>query len=425
MIAGLDRYYQVARCYRDESTRVDRQPEFTQIDIEMSFITDQDLMRLVEDLLDKCWPPELASTRPSLPINRMKYKDAMDQYGVDKPDVRFDMRMNDVTELFAADAGGAKSTGVNRIDASLKASGSFFATAIRIPKSYNTSSVTLNEIEKTYIQIFEVTHFSEAQVESKKGFTFLAFKNKSGTGVAKHLNSELRDQLIQRVGAEADDIVLVLVSNNKAKSQEIFGKVRLAVADLIDEKSIKKAAVVADAKKITPTAVKLIRDPKDFKFLWVVEFPLFNRNEDTNEFESCHHPFTAPIDAHLDLVREKRDLDSVIGLHYDLVLNGCEIAGGSIRVHSAALQRHILEGILGESVEQLAHLIEALEYGAPPHGGIAFGLDRLVAMMCNTSNIRNVIAFPKSHSGRDLMSSAPSAVAQEELDYYKIRCVKE
>jgi aspartyl-tRNA synthetase len=412
MIGGLDRYYQVARCYRDETTRVDRQPEFTQIDIEMSFINDNDIMRLIEDLLDKCWPLDDPKTRPKLPVERMKFNDAMSLYGVDKPDIRFDMRIKEVSDLLLRN----RSSGVKRIDSVLKngKNDKFYASAIRIPKSYNTNLVSLNEIENVYKEIFEGTHFP-AKTTSKEDFTFLIMKNEAGNGVVKHLDKQLREELLKSVGYESDDIVMMIVSNHKQKALEVFGKLRLAVADLIDEKAIKKSP-----KNSTP---KLLRDPRDFKFLWVVEFPLFTRNEDTNRLESCHHPFTAPIDAHLDLVKQQKNLDSVIGLHYDLVLNGCEIAGGSIRVHNAELQKHILQNILGEGIDQLGHLIEALEYGAPPHGGIAFGLDRLVAIMCGTSNIRNVIAFPKSKSGQDLMGSAPNTVAQEELDYYKIRPV--
>ncbi len=414
MVAGLDRYYQVARCYRDETTRVDRQPEFTQIDIEMSFITDNEIMRLIEDLLDKCWPLENPNTRPKLPIERMKYNDAMNFYGVDKPDIRFDMKLKEVGELLVQ----AKSCGVKRIDSVLNNghNDKFFSTAIRIPKSYNTNLVSLTHIENVYKEIFEGTHFP-SKTTSKEDFTFIVMKNDTGNGIAKHFHKQLKEQLLKSVGYESDDIVVMIASNHKQKSLEIFGKLRLAIADLLDEKLIKKSP-----KNVTP---KLLRDQNDFKFLWVVEFPLFERNEDTNQLESCHHPFTAPIDAHLDLVKQQKDLDSVIGLHYDLVLNGCEIAGGSIRVHNADLQKHILQNILGEGIDQLGHLIEALEYGAPPHGGIAFGLDRLTAIMCGTSNIRDVIAFPKSSSGRDLMASAPSPVAQEELDYYKIKPVKE
>lgn len=169
----------------------------------------------------------------------------------------------------------------------------------------------------------------------------------------------------------------------------------------------------------------LLRDPNVFKFLWIVEFPLFARNEETNKLESTHHPFTAPIPEHVSKVISNQDLDSIKGLHYDLVLNGNEIAGGSIRVHDPHLQRHILANVLKEDTSQLEHLLEALEYGAPPHGGIAFGLDRLVAIITGAKNIRDVIAFPKNQSGKDLMASAPSSVPKEELDFYRIQCLSD
>lgn len=168
-----------------------------------------------------------------------------------------------------------------------------------------------------------------------------------------------------------------------------------------------------------------MRNPKVHEFLWVVDFPLFSQNEVTGQLESTHHPFTAPIPEHVDRVLNETDLESVLGLHYDLVLNGNEIAGGSIRVHDSRLQRHILTKILKEETSQLEHLLEALEYGAPPHGGVAFGLDRLVAMITGVRNIRDVIAFPKNQSGRDLMASAPSQVTADELNYYRISCLKD
>lgn len=163
------------------------------------------------------------------------------------------------------------------------------------------------------------------------------------------------------------------------------------------------------------------------EFLWVVDFPLFTRNEETGKLESTHHPFTAPVPEHVERVWSGKtsDLESVLGLHYDLVLNGYEIAGGSIRIHEPQLQRHVLAEILGEETSQLEHLLEALEFGAPPHGGIAFGLDRVMAILAGARNIRDVIAFPKNQSGRDLMASAPSQVTDEELNYYRIACLKD
>jgi aspartyl-tRNA synthetase len=409
MISGLDKYYQVARCYRDEGTKPDRQPEFTQIDIEMSFVNEKDIMNLIENLLDKCWPLEDQNQKPKLPIHRMKFEEAIGSYGVDKPDLRFDMKLNNLSNLIK----NRSLTGVSRIDSHLNHEKLNFI-AMKIPKNYHQNSLlTLNEVEKIYKEIFSGINFLNQ--EDKGKFTFLLLKNdQEGNNIAKYLDKNLRQDIFNELSYEKDDFVVLLASTNRMKSLEIMGKLRLDLADSIDKK------VNNNDKN---TNLTLLRDPKLFKFLWVIDFPLFTVNDETGQLESSHHPFTAPIPEHLEWVKEKKNLESVIGLHYDLVMNGCEIAGGSIRVHNADLQKHILKNILNESTDQLNHLIEALEYGAPPHGGIAIGLDRFVALMCGEPNIRNVIAFPKAPSGKDLMGSAPNSVSQEELDYYKIKPV--
>lgn len=226
------------------------------------------------------------------------------------------------------------------------------------------------------------------------------------------MTPETKSSLSSELSAKTGDTIVLLAWSNEPKLLEVLGKLRINLADAIDAHSLTK-----------DPGSKLLRDPKKFEFLWVTDFPLFSRDEVTNKLESTHHPFTAPIKEHEQLVQELRDLDSVVGLHYDLVLNGEEIAGGSIRIHDGKFQKHLLENVLNENTEQLTHLLEAFEYGAPPHGGIALGLDRLVALMCGTENIRNVIAFPKAQSGKDVMSAAPARVPQAELDYYKIKCV--
>ena len=395
----------VARCYRDESSKPDRQPEFTQLDIEMSFIDDQDCINLIESLLKASWP--LADAPLVLPFQRMKFNDAMRTYGNDKPDMRFDMRFNDITHLLSG-----RKADILKLD-SISSTEDFKAYAFKIPFSTGVDKLGLDKIEKEYRSIFKSAFSHSPNQPAKDSFLFLTLNKNAGNNISKYLNADLRADIYKQLDV-TDEVVVLLAAQKESKLLEILGKLRLSIADMLDKQN-----VLLDPK------CALLRDPKVFKFLWVVDFPLFSRNEETNEIESTHHPFTAPVKEHESLVNEMRDLDQVIGLHYDLVLNGEEIGGGSIRVHNAKLQRHILENVLKEDSSQLEHLLKALELGAPNHGGIALGIDRLTALIAGTSNIRNVIAFPKAQSGRDLMSAAPAQVPLKELEHYKIKCVKE
>ena len=404
MVAGIDKYFQVARCYRDEASKPDRQPEFTQIDIEMSFIDENDCKVMIESLLSQSWPFEQKLQAPFL---RMKFNDAMKHYGNDKPDMRFGMTFNDVTTVVKS-----SETGVGKLD-SISGSEKFKTHAFKVKSSTGVNNaMTFKKIEKEFQQLCKNAFSNAPDNFNKEELVFMAFNNENGTKISKYMSEKSKEKVFESLEANKDDTVIMLAWENEEKLLEILGKLRLNMADLIDEHNL---SIDSNAK--------LLRDPKDFKFLWVVDFPLFARNEDTNELESTHHPFTAPIKEHEHLVEEMKDLDTVTGLHYDLVLNGEEVAGGSIRVHDAKFQRHILENVLKEDTKQLEHLLKALEYGAPPHGGIALGLDRLTAIMAGTQNIRNVIAFPKAQSGRDIMSNAPAGVPQVELDYYNIKCV--
>ncbi len=411
MVAGMDKYYQVARCYRDEATKPDRQPEFTQLDIEMSFIDELDVENEIEALLASAWPFE---PRLSTPFRRMKYQNALTLYGNDKPDLRFDMKFTHVTDYLQSSV----STGITKLDTMKKSGKDLKAYAFKIDADLGLSeAVTYKKIEKEFQSLCKnaFANFPAGTLD-KESLVFAAFDLAGSTGMGKHLTDEFKQGMRIKLGAvgTGDKIVMLAWENNEAKLLEILGKLRLNLADIIDKHNL----------EMNPDA-KLLRDPKRFEFLWVTDFPLFGRDEVTGKIEATHHPFTAPIKEHEQMVREMKDLDKVIGLHYDLVLNGEEVAGGSIRIHEADLQRHVLENVLGEGTEQLGHLLEALEFGAPPHGGIALGLDRLTALMCGTENIRNVIAFPKAQSGKDVMSNAPAKVPQEELDYYRIKCVGE
>uniref|UniRef100_A0A665VRL5 Aminoacyl-transfer RNA synthetases class-II family profile domain-containing protein n=1 Tax=Echeneis naucrates TaxID=173247 RepID=A0A665VRL5_ECHNA len=308
MVAGIDRYFQVARCYRDEGSKPDRQPEFTQVDIEMSFVDQTGIMSLVEGMLQHSWPAEKGSIK--VPFQTMTYEVAMRDYGVDKPDLRFNMKLIDITEIFTVEV-------------------EFLRSAL-----------------------------------SQPGGSIQAICVPSG-------------------------------------ARPLLGKLRLRCAELLESCGVS------------------LRDPSAFHFLWVVDFPLFLPKEDEPEqLESAHHPFTAALleDAHLLYTEPHK----VRGQHYDLVLNGCEIGGGSIRIHKASEQLHVLKNILKEDPSLLSHLLEALDSGAPPHGGIALGLDRLTSIIVGADSIRDVIAFPKSFRGRDIMSRAPDTVSEEELKPYHI-----
>uniref|UniRef100_A0A673AWH9 Aminoacyl-transfer RNA synthetases class-II family profile domain-containing protein n=1 Tax=Sphaeramia orbicularis TaxID=375764 RepID=A0A673AWH9_9TELE len=330
MVAGIDRYFQMARCYRDEGSKPDRQPEFTQVDIEMSFVDQSGIMSLVEGLLQYSWPAEKGPIQ--VPFQTMTYEEAMRGYGVDKPDTRFNMKLIDLSEVFS-------STEIEFLRSALAQPGGS-VQAICVPSG--AKLFTAKDLE-----------------ELKQG---------------------ARTQFDQR---------------------PLLGNLRLQCAELLNSRGV------------------TLRDPSVFHFLWVVDFPLFlPKDDEPEQLESAHHPFTAPLPEDTPLLYTEPH--KVRGQHYDLVLNGCEIGGGSIRIHKASEQLHVLKNILREDPSLLSHLLEALDSGAPPHGGIALGLDRLVSIMVGALSIRDVIAFPKSFRGHDLMSQAPDFVSEEDLNCYHI-----
>ena len=402
MCAGFDKYYQIARCYRDEELKADRQPEFTQIDIEMSFINEDNCIELIESLMDKCWPFK-ETNKISLPFRRMKFEDAIKYYGCDKPDLRFGMKFMCLDEFFKENF----NCGLKKIESF---GTDICAYAFKIPLNLCKDINELLKYEK-YEKIYHDTLIND---ELGKDFVLMIVDDINGGSriVNKFMNREVCSKLMKALSInDSSEISIILAGkkSNELKLLELLGQLRLNVANYIDTLNTK----IADAK--------LLRDPNKFEFVWVVDFPLFTLNPDTKKYESTHHPFTAPKLEYIDSLFNKLSLSDVKGQHYDLVLNGCEIAGGSIRIHNSSLQRFILKEILNEDTSLLEHLIEALHSGAPPHGGIAIGLDRLMSILCKTSSIRDVIAFPKSGSGRDLMSDAPSNVSKEDLDFYKIQ----
>ncbi|XP_041518515.1 aspartate--tRNA ligase, mitochondrial isoform X2 [Microtus oregoni] len=346
MVGGLDRYFQVARCYRDEGSRPDRQPEFTQIDIEMSFVDQTGIQRLIEGLLQYSWPDDKDPVE--IPFPSMTFAEALATYGTDKPDIRFGM------------------------------------------KKY------LRKQDIAFIRDFATHHFSQEVLP-----VFLNAKRNWSSPFAKFIMEEERLELSRLMEIQEEDMVL-LTAGKHEKACSLLGKLRMQCADLLEMRGV------------------VLRDPALFSFLWVVDFPLFvTKEESPTELESAHHPFTAPNPSDIHLLYTEPE--KVRGQHYDLVLNGSEIGGGSIRIHDAQLQRYILATLLKEDVKLLSHLLQALDYGAPPHGGIALGLDRLLCLVTGAPSIRDVIAFPKSYRGHDLMSSAPDSVPPEELKPYHIQ----
>lgn len=381
MVAGVDRYFQIARCYRDEGSKPDRQPEFTQVDIEMSFVDQSGIIALVEGLLRHSWPKEKGPI--DVPFQKMTYEEAMRDYGVDKPDTRFDMKLIDLSEVFS-------STNIEFLQAALSLSGGT-VQAICVPNGAKLfTRKDLDALKQNIRSTF-----------NQDVIPFLIRTDESIKSPLKNLLTvSTTEDLMEKTKAKAGDLLLI-AAGSLDNVRPLLGNVRLHCADLLESHGVE------------------LRDPSVFRFLWVVDFPLFLPKEETpDQLEAAHHPFTAPHPKDTALLYTEPH--RVRGQHYDLVLNGNEIGGGSIRIHRATEQHHILKNVLKENASLLTHLLEALDSGAPPHGGIALGLDRLVAIIVGASSIRDVIAFPKSFRGYDLMSQAPDFVSDEELDSYHI-----
>ncbi|VDN12282.1 unnamed protein product [Dibothriocephalus latus] len=360
MVGGFDRYMQIARCFRDELARPDRQPEFTQLDIEASFIEKDDIYRIIESTLSYAWSAlqefRLDSSPLAIPFRRMSYDEAMRRYGTDKPDTRFELELWDIESSATCP----------------------HMVCLTVPSIY------VDELSESFIQRLR------QEVKEKTGQEISVFRRKDFAS----MSAQLRDSL-----APVDEKELVFfVEGNSTIERKTVGAARTIIGHYLHSRGLP------------------IYKP-GFYFLWVENFPLFSRNAE-GKLESEHHPFTAPIDSEIQLLYSSPE--KVHGQHYDLVCNGQEVGGGSLRIHSPDMQRYILSEILKEDVGQLRHLLEALSSGAPPHGGIALGLDRLVAIFCNSGSVRDVIAFPKTSGGRDLLSDSPNSISEEELERYFI-----
>ena len=377
MVAGVEKYFQLARCYRDEDLRADRQPEFTQVDIEMSFIDREDIYSLIEGLLKRVWKTAL-NMDVQTPFKRISFEEALNRYGIDKPDTRFAMELVDMTEDFKAStfkvfSGTIANGGVVK---ALNAKGMAGATQGQIE--------TMTEYAKSF---------------GAKGLAFIKVENGEWKSpIVKFFNDAEKAALTTKLAIQEGDLIL-FAADQWLNACEILGKIRLYCADVLK------------------TQGKLVIDPKQFNFLWVIEFPLLGFDRENNRWYSSHHPFTAPVASDIPLL--KTDPKKVRGQHYDIVVNGVELGGGSIRIHQPDVQKTIFEELLAippeETKLRFGYMLDAFKYGAPPHGGIALGFDRLIAILCGTSSIRDVIAFPKTAKGTCMMTDSPSQVSPKQL----------
>jgi aspartyl-tRNA synthetase len=384
MVAGYDRYYQLAHAYRDEDLRGDRQPEHTQVDIEMSFVTEEDVISTVERVVTRV-AKEVLPQRPILgePFPRLTYAEAMDRFGSDKPDIRFGMELADLTHAVR---------GIDfRVFAEpLAAGGAVFAITAAGCAEYSRK------------QLDELTDL--AKRHGAKGLVHLAVQaDGSLHGPAAKFLEGHAAEVLAAAGASEGDLVLIVADADRIAAAEALGHVRLAMGDRLG-----------------------LRDPGVLAYVWVHRFPMFTWEDDSQRWDATHNPFSAPVPEDVPLLDS--DPGAVRAQQYDLALNGWESGGGSIRIHERpmlekafALMGHTMEGMR----DQFGALLDALEYGAPPHGGIAIGLDRWAALYAEVDNIREVMAFPKTQSGTDLMMGAPSPIAPEQLDELHLRVIEE
>lgn len=379
MVAGYDRYFQIVRCFRDEDLRADRQPEFTQIDCEMSFVEQEDVLRTFEGMMRTLFKNVLGVDIPN-PIPRMSWYDAMDRYGSDKPDIRFGMTIHEVTA---------------------EVQGHGFSVFDNEP--YVGAIAVKGAASWSRKQIDELTEWVKRPQVGAKGLVYIKL-NEDGSmksSVDKFYSPEQLRKTAEAAGAADGDLTLILWGE-KRKTQTRLGVLRMELGNRLG-----------------------LRNPKEFAPLWVVDFPLFEWNDEENRWNAMHHPFTAPKPEHLGFYYsdDKEDIAKVCANAYDFVLNGTELGGGSIRIHEAKVQQRMFE-ILGFSEEEAMYrfgfLINAFKFGAPPHGGLAFGLDRVCALFGGKDSIRDYIAFPKNNQGRDIMADAPSAIDDAQLEELRI-----
>ena len=373
MMSSMERYYQIARCFRDEDLRADRQPEFTQIDMEMSFLSQDEIMNITEGLLCNIFK-EVKNIEIKLPINRMTYDEAINLYGSDKPDLRFENPIYDITDYF-------KESDFSLFKSIINDGGIINALVFNAADKYSRKDIDkLTDYVKTY---------------GAKALAFLKYNGEFTGSIAKFVNEEIGKNLIKSLNLKDNDLILIIAGDKKMVKTSL-GALRCKVAKDLDLISKDKYALT-----------------------WVTDFPMFEYSEEEERYIACHHPFTLPQD--IDGLDDKENAKAYA---YDIVINGYEAGGGSLRIYNPLDQEKVLEALgfsKEQALSQFGFLLEALKYGCPPHGGLALGLERLTMILCGTENIRDVIAFPKTTSASCLMTEAPSKVALKQLDELHIK----
>ena len=377
MVGGIERYFQIAKCFRDEDLRADRQPEFTQIDVEMSFVDEEDVMNVAEGLVSDIFK-SVKGIELDSPFMRMKYDDAINKYGSDKPDLRFGMELNDITEIL-------KNNESNLFKGVIDNNGIINAIVVKgLADNYSRKKLdSLTEYVKKY---------------KAGGLAYLKIADVITGSIAKLLSEEELNNTKSSLGLENGDLVLIVLGDRRIVKTSL-GALRIKIAR--DENLI---------------------DNSSYKVLWVTDFPSFEWSEEEGRFLSLHHPFTMPKDSDVDKLLT--DKENCYSKAYDVVINGYEAGGGSIRIHDENIQEKMFEALeltKEEVSDKFGFFVDALKYGTPPHGGFALGLDRMTMLLCNTDNIRDVIAFPKTASASDLMSNCPNSVSEKQLDELGIK----
>ena len=383
-VAGVEKYFQIARCFRDEDLRADRQPEFTQVDIEASFVTTEDIIGLIEGLLSRCFT-ESINTSINLPFPRMTYKEALERFGSDKPDTRFGMELIGLNAVFS------------------KSEFKVFSGAIK-----NGGEVkAINAKNFACVTTGQMNHLTEtAQLHGAKGLAFIKVEDGEWKSpIVKFFSEEEKASLTEAMSIEEGDLILFGAGDWQTVC-EVLGRIRLECSQYLE----------------------LTKDNNSLNFLWVTEFPLLAIDNETGKWNAVHHPFTRPKAEDQHLLDDESKYGDIRAEAYDVVLNGNEIGGGSIRIHESSLQSKMFSALginEDQAKQEFGHLLDAFSFGAPPHGGVALGFDRLVMLIAGEESIREVIAFPKNNRGIDLMSSSPSSVDFKQLREIYIKSTKE
>lgn len=381
MVAGLDRYIQITKCFRDEDLRANRQPEFTQIDLEMSFVTEEEVMDINERFLQKLFK-QLLNKDIELPIQRMEYIEAMDRFGVDKPDLRFGMELKDISEI-------VKDCGFKVFENNVSDGKS--VRGIKIDGGADSYSKKQIKKLESFVKDYKAM-----------GLSWIKYTDEIDSPISKFISEDKMNKIIQAFDAKKGDLILILADKNSVVFSGL-GNLRNKIA----------------------RDLNLIAED-DFKLVWITKFPLFEFDEDENRYVAKHHPFTSPLDKDIDKLED--DKENARAKAYDIVINGDEIGGGSIRINDPEVQNKMFKALgldSDEATEKFGFLLDAFKYGAPPHGGLAFGLDRLVMLFTKAESIRDVIAFPKTQQATCLLTGAPTELSEQQLEEVHISVIEE